>query len=98
VKNSTSQFHKSLGVSYPNASDVAYAKKYNVQVGGDVMIHGMKNTVPLVGYETVANAVNMTDWTQGCMAVRNDQIDTVFPLVKVGTKIEVCPRVVTQRR
>lgn len=91
-KNTKSDFHKSLGVSYPNAADIAYAKKYKVSPGGAIMIHGMSNKITLANNITVANTINLTDWTQGCVAVRNDQIDTVFPLVKVGTKIEICPR------
>lgn len=91
-KNTKSDFHKSLGVSYPNAADIAYAKKYKVSPGGDIMIHGMSNKITLANSVTVANAINLTDWTQGCVAVRNDQIDAVFPHVKVGTKIEICPR------
>lgn len=91
-KNTKSDFHKSLGVSYPNAADTAYAKKYKVSPGGAIMIHGMSNKISFANNPTVANAINLTDWTQGCVAVRNDQIDTVFPLVKVGTKIEICPR------
>lgn len=91
-KNTHSEFHKSLGVSYPNATDIAYAKKYNVSPGGAIMIHGMSNKVTLANNITVANAINLTDWTQGCVAVRNDQIDAVFPHIKMGTKIEICPR------
>ncbi len=92
VKNTQSQFHKSLGVSYPNAADLAYAKKYKVSAGGDIMIHGMSNKISLANSITVATAINLTDWTQGCVAIRNDQIDAVFPYVKLGTKIEICPR------
>ncbi len=92
VKNINSQFHKSLGVSYPNAFDRSYAEKYHVSPGGDIMIHGMSNKIALAENQTVANAINLTDWTQGCIAVRNDQIDSVFSQIKVGTKIEICPR------
>jgi murein L,D-transpeptidase YafK len=92
TKNTQSDFHKSLGVSYPNANDLAYAKKYKVSAGGDIMIHGMSNKISFANSITVATAINLTDWTQGCVAVRNDQIDAVFPHIKVGTKIEICPR------
>lgn len=92
IKNSESLFHKSLGISYPNAEDRAYAKKYHVQPGGDIMIHGMSNKISLAQNEIVANTINLTNWTQGCMAVRNDQIDLVFPRVKVGTPVEICPK------
>jgi len=91
-KNTQSEFHKSLGVSYPNSADRAYAQKYNVSPGGAIMIHGMSNKIKLANNITVANAINLTDWTQGCVAVRNDQIDRIFPLIKIGTKIEICPR------
>lgn len=90
-KNIHSDFHKSLGVSYPNAFDVAYAKKYNVSPGGAIMVHGMSNKISLAQNITVANAINLTNWTQGCMAVRNDQIDSIFPFVNVGTPIAICP-------
>ena len=90
-KNIHSDFHKSLEVSYPNAFDVSYAKKYNVSPGGAIMVHGMSNKITLAQNTTVANAINLTNWTQGCMAVRNDQIDSVFPFVNEGTPIEICP-------
>lgn len=90
-KNIHSDFHKSLGVSYPNAYDLSYAKKYNVSPGGAIMVHGMSNKITLAQNIIVANAINLTNWTQGCMAVRNDQIDSVFPFVNEGTPIEICP-------
>ena len=75
-KNPNSQFHLSLGLSYPNASDVAQARARGVSPGGDIFIHG-----------TPSRWVGQRDWTWGCIAVTNDEMDEIYPMINTGTKI-----------
>lgn len=90
-RNPNSQFYKSLHISYPNADDLAQAKTRGVSAGGDVMIHGSAKSLggsegqPLYGYMPKA------DWTWGCVAVSNQDMDELWKNVKDGTVIEIFP-------
>lgn len=84
--NLFSQFHKSLGISYPNAEDIARAKKLGKSAGGDIMIHGLPNRDATVGMDRYQN-----DWTMGCIALRNEEIDELFDRVSPGTPIFITP-------
>lgn len=91
-KNPKSKFYKGLQVSYPNKADVQFAQKYGVSAGGDIMIHGIANAIGSLGFnQTVANTINLTNWTQGCIAIRNDQIDKIYNSIATGTRVEICP-------
>ena len=83
-KNEKSKFYRSIHVSYPNAADKAFAKKLGVSPGGDIMIHGQKN-----GFGALDPVTQKLDWTEGCIAVTNDEIDEIMAAVKVGTAIEI---------
>jgi murein L,D-transpeptidase YafK len=85
-KNPNSAFHKSIHISYPNAADRAAAKSRGVSPGGDVMIHGQKN-----GWGWLAPISQLFDWTDGCVALRNSDMDEVWNSVDVGTPIEIRP-------
>jgi murein L,D-transpeptidase YafK len=78
-RNAQSRFHLSLRVSYPNQADREQARKRGVDPGGDIMIHG--STPP--GYTR--------DWTDGCIAVTNAQIEEIWRLVPLGTPIRINP-------
>ena len=78
-RNARSRFHLSLRVSYPNAADRQQAAMRGVDPGGDIMVHG---ATP-VGFRG--------DWTEGCMAVTNAQIEEIWRLVPVGTPIRILP-------
>jgi len=86
AKKPSSQFHKARHVSYPNESDRARAKKLGVSPGGDIEIHGLGAKWGWVGAGHRAS-----DWTDGCVAVTNEEIDEIYPLIKVGTPIEIRP-------
>ena len=75
-KNPNSRFHLSLGISYPNVSDVAQARARGVSPGGDIFIHG-----------TPSRWVGQRDWTWGCIAVTNDEMEEIYPMIETGTKI-----------
>jgi murein L,D-transpeptidase YafK len=85
-RNEYSLFHRSLGISYPNAHDVANAKRLGKSAGGDIMIHGLPNRDADVGMDRYQN-----DWTWGCIALRNMEIDEIFMRVEPGTPIMITP-------
>lgn len=80
--NEHSSAYRSLHISYPNASDIANAKQRGVNPGGAIMIHGQMN-----GFGHLAAATQQHDWTNGCVAVTNAEMDEIMALVKVGTPI-----------
>ncbi|MDJ0721632.1 MAG: L,D-transpeptidase family protein [Desulfobacterales bacterium] len=85
-KNPHSNFYKSIHISYPDAADHARARKKGVDPGGDIMIHGQRN-----GYERWEWFTQLVNWTDGCIALKNRDMDFVWNAVKVGTPIEIRP-------
>jgi len=83
-RNVHSSCHLALHISYPNATDRERARKLGVDPGGDVMIHGMPP-----GYESVKPGQEFADWTYGCIALTNVEMDEVWKLVPNGTTIEI---------
>lgn len=86
-RNPNSKFHLSLGVSYPNKKDIAFARSKGKSAGGDIMIHGLPNPGP--GTELIYDLHPM-NWTQGCIAVTNEEIREVWKLVPSKTLVEIC--------
>jgi len=86
AKNPNSQFYKALHISYPNPADRANARKLGVSPGGDVEIHGLGAKWGWLGAKH-----RLTDWTDGCIALTNEEIDEIYPLIKVGTAVEIRP-------
>ena len=85
-RNDHSQFYKAFHISYPNQDDIAVARKLGVSPGGDIMLHGLSKRDAWVGKFHVLH-----DWTDGCIAVSNDEMDEIWKLVRVGTPIEIKP-------
>lgn len=85
-KNSHSQFHLSLRVSYPNVADRERARKLGVNPGGDIFIHGLAPSFSRIGA-----LHRKIDWTDGCIAVTDQEIEEIWKLVPVGTKVEIKP-------
>lgn len=85
-KNAHSQFHLSLHVSYPNAADRLRAQKAGRDPGGAIMIHGVPK-----GYEWLGAQQSRVDWTEGCIAVSDPEIEEIWRLVPLGTPIEIKP-------
>jgi len=85
-RNPYSKFHKSLHISYPDATDRARAKKLGVNPGGEVYIHGIGKEFGFLGA-----AHRLHDWTLGCIAVTNEEIDEIWKLVPNGTQVEIKP-------
>jgi murein L,D-transpeptidase YafK len=85
-KLSDSAFHKAIHISYPNEIDKANALAKGVDPGGLIMIHGQKNGLGMLAW--ISQRFN---WTNGCIAVTNDEMDEIWGLVKSGTPIEIRP-------
>lgn len=83
-KNEKSKFYRSIHISYPNTTDKARAKSRGVSAGGDIMIHGQKK-----GFGALGVLNQQRDWTEGCIAVTDDEMDEIIAAVKVGTPIEI---------
>ena len=85
-KNSNSKFYKSIHISYPNATDRKNAKKRGVDPGGDIMIHGQRNR-----WGWLSPIAQLFNWTNGCIALSDRDMDAVWKAVNVGTPIEIRP-------
>lgn len=85
-RNNHSQFYRSIHISYPNAQDRARAQKLGVAPGGDVMLHGLPN-----GYGWIGRNHRARDWTDGCIAVTNEEMDEIWRAAPDGTPIEIRP-------
>jgi tetratricopeptide (TPR) repeat protein len=85
-RNKDSRYHLSLHISYPNEKDKQHAKELGVSPGGDIMIHGIKN-----GYSWVGDLHAGVDWTEGCIAVTDEEIEEIDKLVPNGTVVEIKP-------
>jgi murein L,D-transpeptidase YafK len=85
-KNAASHYHKALHISYPSAEDRKRAEKMGVSPGGAVMIHGLPNNVSWLGASH-----RLYDWTLGCVAVTDAEIDEIWNIVPIGTPVEIRP-------
>ena len=84
--NPRSSFHRALKVSYPSAADRLAAAKHGVAPGGDIMIHGIRNGLGFMG-----RLHRRLDWTAGCIAVTNPEIEEIYRAVPDGTPIGIRP-------
>lgn len=85
-RNPNSGYHKNLGISYPNENDRAYARVNGKSPGGDIKIHGLPNGQGYLGKLHLA-----TDWTNGCIAVTDEEVDELYEFVKMGSPIHIFP-------
>ena len=86
ARNADSHYHKALHVSYPNAEDRKRAARQDVAPGGAIMIHGLPNGMGWLGASH-----RLYDWTLGCVAVTDDEIDEIWNMAPVGTRVEIRP-------
>lgn len=86
AKNSHSQFHLSLHISYPSTADQERARNLGARPGGAIMIHGLASSFAFLG-----PLHRQTDWTDGCVAVTNAEIEEIWKLVPVRTRVEIRP-------
>ena len=102
-KNPKSKYYKSIHVSYPNAEDKKRAKKLGVSPGGDIMLHGFPNSFDLIQdyidaiglgeapEDAITAALPYVNWTNGCIAVTNAEMEELFNEIKIPTTIEILP-------
>lgn len=86
ARNANSGFFRALHVSYPNAADRDRARSSHVSPGGDIMVHGIKN-----GFGWLGRLHRLVDWTNGCIAVSNEEMLEIWRAVPAGTAIEIHP-------
>ncbi|MTW19989.1 L,D-transpeptidase family protein [Allochromatium palmeri] len=88
-RNPNSNFYKSMHISYPSDKDRAVSRQLgHSNPGGMIMIHGLPNYIQS---ETMRQQYANRDWTQGCIAVKNEEMDEIWSLVKDGTPIQIMP-------
>jgi L,D-peptidoglycan transpeptidase YkuD (ErfK/YbiS/YcfS/YnhG family) len=85
-RNNDSHYHRSLHISYPNERDKKRARELGVSPGGSIMIHGIKK-----GFSWVGDAHTEVDWTKGCIAVTDEEIEEINKVVPKGTIVEIRP-------
>jgi murein L,D-transpeptidase YafK len=85
-RNPKSAYHLALHISYPDEVDRERARQSGYEPGGDIMIHGLPN-----GRGHIGKTHLETDWTQGCIAVTDDEIEEIWELVAEGTPIRLDP-------
>jgi murein L,D-transpeptidase YafK len=85
-RKTDSAFFKAIHISYPNTTDKLNAKRRGVSPGGAIMIHGQKN-----GFGWLASVTQKFDWTDGCIALSDEDMQRVWDLVPVHTPIEIAP-------
>ena len=83
-KNPHSGYFLNLGISYPNQNDIDHARSINQEPGGQIKIHGMRN-----GFGAVGKFHRWFDWTLGCIAVSNSEMQELYDNVPIGTPIEI---------
>jgi murein L,D-transpeptidase YafK len=91
-KKNQSSYHKSLHISYPQERDLEFAKAFQVSAGDSIMIHGLvKTEINFLIPEVVAQIHPQVDWTQGCIALADKEIEEIYDRVELKTPIEICP-------
>ncbi|PVM83776.1 L,D-transpeptidase family protein [Caulobacter endophyticus] len=85
-RNPNSRFHLSLRIGYPTPAQIAAARAKGIDPGGDIMIHGLPN-----GRGALAALYQGRDWTDGCIALTDPEIEEVWKLVRDGARVRITP-------
>ncbi len=83
-RNPQSKFHLSLGIDYPQTEDIKHARSLGKSPGGDIFIHGQPNSLP-------DSVILPGDWTAGCIALSNQEIEELWRITPNGTTVEIRP-------
>lgn len=84
--NPQSKYHLSLRISYPDSAHRALSRRRGLSAGGDIMIHGLPDR-----FASVGALHRQQDWTEGCVAVTNDEIEEIWRSVPDGARILIKP-------
>ncbi len=85
-KKTDTAYYKAIHISYPNEQDRARAQSLGVDPGGMILIHGQPNGTPLSGA-----GLQSSNWTDGCIALLNRDMDELWQAVEPGTLIQILP-------
>lgn len=85
-KTEKSDFYRAIHISYPNEQDVKRAAEIGATPGGSIMIHGMPNNATLP-----PELIQKFNWTDGCIAVTNEDMDEIWSAIQPGTPIDILP-------
>lgn len=85
-RNADSRYHLALHISYPDASHRARSEAVGAEPGGDIMIHGLPN-----GLGAAGATHRVADWTNGCVALTDEEIEEIWSVVPIGTPVEIKP-------
>ncbi len=85
-RNPNSDYYKSIHISYPNDRDRELARAWGLNPGGSIMIHGLPNEAGDLAFAYLG-----LDWTNGCIAVSNEEMEEIWQLVADGTPIRITP-------
>lgn len=85
-RNSGSNYHLALHISYPNQEDLDLARSKGIDPGGAIMVHGLPNEKWKKAFIR-----HPSDWTKGCVAVKDAEIEEIWDMVSIGTPIDLCP-------
>src|SRR5258708_27212052 len=86
ARQPNSRYHLALHISYPDAAHRARAQALGTEPGGDIMIHGLPN-----GMGSAGASHRLNDWTNGCVALTDEEIEEVWSVVPIGTPVEIKP-------
>ncbi len=86
ARQPNSKYHLALHISYPDAAHRARSQAIGAEPGGDIMIHGLPNGLGRAG---ASHRVN--DWTNGCVALTDEEIEQIWSVVPIGTPVEIKP-------
>ena len=86
LRNPDSRYYRSLRISYPSSTDRAYAQMLGIPPGGDIFIHGLGPEKRWMG-----DAHAFFNWTEGCVAVTDEEMDEIWSLVQLGTPVDIRP-------
>jgi murein L,D-transpeptidase YafK len=86
ARQPNSSYHLALHISYPDAAHRARSQAAGVQPGGDIMIHGLPN-----GLGAAGASHRLNDWTNGCVALTDQEIEQIWSVVPIGTPVEIKP-------
>ncbi len=85
-KKPDSAYYRAIHISYPNEEDKLRAEALGINPGGQIMIHGQNPNSSLTPDEA-----QLLNWTDGCIALKNEEIDELWRFVDIGTPIEIWP-------
>ena len=92
VKRTPTSYHLALQISYPNAADQVFAQQLGVDPGGSILLHGLPS-VAVEGLDpaVISHVHPYVNWTQGCIAVTNQQVEEIYGRMDSAVPIEICP-------